>query len=402
MDAKFRTRLAYLCAVVYFASYFTRYGVTVCLAEMLASGDYTKDLLAGCTVGLFITYGVGQLVSGWLGDRMNPMTLMSVGLFVSSLINIAVPFSTGVTVVVLWCVNGFCQALIWPPLSRILKFYYSGKEFLVAVIKVFCGSSLATIILYLISPVFIGSFGWKFVFFLTAAVGIGTTVLWEVRMKSAPDELKKAANSATKKAGGDRKMNGTVIATLALILMATIAVGMLRDGIASWLPVYVMESFNLSSSVSILSGVVLPIFNTICYIATSYVYNYKIKNEMLCASVELGIGAIALVVLMFSYNSVSWLSVLLLALVSGCMSGSNFVLTAVIPARFSQYGGMALIAGITNFAVYVGSAISTYGVSAMSEGGGWGLVMVIWLIVGVVGTLFGFISAIYGKKKNIL
>lgn len=68
-----------------------------------------------------ITYCSGQLLSGVLGDRLNPRRMITCGLLVGALTNMVMPLvhSTALMVVI-WGCNGLALAMIWPPMVKIL------------------------------------------------------------------------------------------------------------------------------------------------------------------------------------------------------------------------------------------------------------------------------------------
>ena len=76
--------LILLSAAVYFSSYLTRLNYSAVLVEMIASEHYTRSAASAALTGLFITYGAGQLLSGYLGDRTKPQLLIFAGLLVSA------------------------------------------------------------------------------------------------------------------------------------------------------------------------------------------------------------------------------------------------------------------------------------------------------------------------------
>ena len=89
------------------------------------------------------------------------------GLAASALMNFAVPLCkspAGITAV--WCVNGFAQALMWPPIVRIFSEYLTPSRYKNATVKVSWGSSLGTIAIYLCAPVCVTLWGWRSLFIL--------------------------------------------------------------------------------------------------------------------------------------------------------------------------------------------------------------------------------------------
>lgn len=98
------------------------------MAEMIASGILKKESAGMIGTSLFFTYGVGQLVSGYLGDKIRPEKLIACGLFVTALCNVLMPFTAEVALLcVIWGINGFAQALLWPPMVKLMSEYLSEK-----------------------------------------------------------------------------------------------------------------------------------------------------------------------------------------------------------------------------------------------------------------------------------
>ncbi len=142
------------CVAAYFVSYITRINYGTVLLEIVNSEGITKMSASMAVTGSFVTYGIGQLISGWLGDRIKPRYLMFIGLMVSAGMNVCVPlFSRPAAMLVFWCINGFAQALMWPPMVRLLSDYLDQDTYKKSCVWVGWGSSAGTIFLYLFAPV---------------------------------------------------------------------------------------------------------------------------------------------------------------------------------------------------------------------------------------------------------
>ena len=76
----------------------------------------------------------------------------------------------------------------------------------------------------------------------------------------------------TNDAKNAQKAPSYVILPLILIRIVIIIQGALRDGVTTWMPSYISETYKLGSAVSILTGVVLPIFSILCFELTSFIY----------------------------------------------------------------------------------------------------------------------------------
>ena len=142
-----------ICTLAYFASYFSRKTFAVVMANMLEENVITKEVGGYIGAALFIFYGLGQLISGFLGDKLQPKKLMFTGLMISAVCNLLLPLMpSGALMVPVWAINGFAQALLWPPIVRILADNLSHEKYVTANLVVTCGAHVSTIVLYLYAP----------------------------------------------------------------------------------------------------------------------------------------------------------------------------------------------------------------------------------------------------------
>ena len=79
---------------------------------------------------------------------------------------------------ILWAINGFAQAMMWPPIVKILVSKCNEAEYTYAMIRVSWGSSLGTILVYLTAPLVIKVFGWEGVMIASAVLGASVAVIW--------------------------------------------------------------------------------------------------------------------------------------------------------------------------------------------------------------------------------
>ena len=69
-----------LCTAVYFTSYLTRQNFGAIITELVAATDITREQAGAVSTAQFFTYGVGQLISGFIGDRIPPRRLIVIGM----------------------------------------------------------------------------------------------------------------------------------------------------------------------------------------------------------------------------------------------------------------------------------------------------------------------------------
>ena len=384
---------ALLLMVVYTASYLTRINFGAVVLEMAQDTGWSNELLSMALTGSFITYGVGQLISGALGDRFQPRNLVLIGLTVSGIMNAAIPFChTAAAMTVIWCINGFCQSLLWPPLVKFMVSMFSAQEYPRVTMLVALGSPIGTMLVYLAAPLWIGFWGWQSVFWICALCGWAVALLWFVRAPRIETQQRRSDLPAESKGSFFSPM-------LLMILLAILMQGTLRDGVATWMPSYVSESYGLGSQASIFTGVLMPLFSIGCYQASSMVYRRFPGNPPLCAGGFFGVAAVSSLLLVLVAGKYVLGSVFFMALLTGCMHGANLMLIGMIPAFYRQSGRVSFVSGLLNACTYVGSALSTYGVAWLSERAGWSAALHTWAVCALLGFAFCMCSAPLWSRK---
>ena len=372
-DRRTVRQVSLLIAVTYLVSYLTRVNFGAVILEMVRSTGFEKSSLSAAITGAFITYGAGQLISGWCGDHMQPRTLILAGLLASSLLNVLIPFcASPAAMTAVWCVNGLAQAFLWPPLVRLMACLFSGEDYRRATVWVHWGASCGTILLYLLSPLLISLGGWQLVFRFSAACGIAMALVW----LRSPLRAGAAAGSVQSEKASVASLLLTPL-MLALILVI-IFVGALRDGVTTWMPTYIGETYQLGSGAAILTGVVMPLFGIACQQIASLIYRRYPSPPLSSLLISVVSLISALMILLAAGRSTAF-SVLGAAALTGSMYGMNMILIGLLPANFRNTGSVSTISGILNACVYIGSALSTYGFARLSEAAGWNAVALLWL-----------------------
>ncbi len=379
--------LAFLFAITYMISYITRINYGAIIVEMESATGFSKSMLSLAVTGSFITYGVGQVISGIIGDRISPKKLVSYGLCVTVLMNLFIPLcQSPYLMCAVWCVNGFAQSFMWPPIVRLMTVLLSAEDYKNVTTKVSWGSSCGTILVYLLSPILISFFGWKSVFWVSALFGFIMVFIWN-KYSYEVGIVKKQKSEQTVVA--DKKYN-LLTPLMIFIMVAIVLQGMLRDGVTTWMPSYIKDTYNLGNEISILTGVVLPIFSIFCFHVSAKLYIKKFTNPITCAAVFFGLSAVsALGIYLFTGTS-AVCSVIFSALITGGMHGVNLMLICMLPQFFEKSGKVSTVSGVLNSCTYIGSALSSYGIAFLSEKFGWTFTLLVWLLVAALGMVICF------------
>ena len=377
--------VVFLFTMTYMVSYMTRINLGAVITAIVEDTGMTKTMLSAAVTGSAITYGVGQVISGWIGDRVSPKKLVFLGIMVSVLMNTLLIFCRDhIQMTAVWCVNGLAQAFLWPPLVKLMVALFDTYEYQRATTMVSWGSSFGTIIIYLLSPAVIMVSGWRMLFVITASAGAVMALCWLKFCKEPSFERPSRKPVYTP---GQKREKGMFTPLLIAIMVAIMLQGALRDGVTTWMPSFISETFSFGSEIAILSGVCLPVFSIFSFRAALWIYERKPGNPVRCAGWIFAVGAAAALLLTFVCKGSPIASIGCMALLTGCMHGVNLLLICMVPPFVQRNGNVSTVSGVLNSCTYVGSALSTYGIALLSESAGWQVTAFVWFGIAALGAV---------------
>jgi len=298
-------------------------------------------------------------------------------------------------------INGFAQAMMWPPIVRIMVANFDGEEYGSAQIFISWGTSLATILIYLIAPLIILVSSWKVVFLVCGTVGLIGCVSWGLQKGRISVETPILAEDGAPEKKQTMHFPAFAIFPIILIALGVMLQGMLRDGVTAWMPSYLAEVFTFGNSTAIFCTVILAIFSGIAFTVVGAIYKKWFKNEVFCACFVFLTAALCSLVLFFFFEGGgAILAIAMMALITGCMHGVNLMLVSHVPKRFRKYGNISTVSGTINACSHVGAAIFTYGIALLSEKIGWRWTVGVWFMIATVGAILCLIAAKKWKKMT--
>ena len=172
------------------------------------------------------------------------------------------------------------------------------------------------------------------------------------------------------------------------LMIPVLAQGMLRDGVSTWVPTYLTETFILSPDFAVGISVLLPVMNLAAPYTAHFLYRKFFHNELITAALFFALTTLFSLAFLLWGSSNVWVGILLFAIITTCMEAANTLLVTILPLRFARFGKPASMSGFMNFLTYAGSAISTFGVGALVEHFGWGIALPVWCALAGIGFLF--------------
>ena len=368
---------------------------------------WTKAQAGLIATGFFTTYGLGQLVNGYIGDRLSPKIMVAAGLAFSGLVNIFFPLMpSSAAATVLWCVNGFAQSMIWSPLVRQLSEWLPPEKRLRACANMNSTVPVGTLAVYGMSAGLVYLGNWKLVFIVSGSLLMIMAAIFLLGITKLEKHLEPTDEIVpeVKKDQPVKHMSMWKLALLSAMPLCFVGLfmqGMLKDGVTTWIPTFLEENFGLTSAASILCTTVVPIINLGGVYLASWLNRRLFRNEILEAAVFFLAACGTLALLAFLPVSSAVFSLILLAATTTLMMGINTLMASMMPSYYVHYGYCSTATGLFNAAAYIGCAVSTYGNGAIVERFGWNSIMYCWCIAAVVGVIAcGFAAKKWKKFRS--
>lgn len=383
IDGSQRTKkLFWLCWMTYMVSCLGRFNYAAAMAELIDTQGYSKAAAGAVGTAMFVVYGICQLATGWIGDRVSARRMIAFGLFGSAAVNVVMGcVSTQRVMLVLWMLNGVFQACMWAPVARIFAERLPEEQRKRAFSNAAATIPVAMMLIYAMAALSIRYASWRFVFWIPALSMLSAACIWLPQCAALERGMSKhvvqqSAHIAAK-APGLRAM--LLPSGMLFIAFASFSLGLLKDGIQAWIPTFLTENFGLTTSVSTAASLLLPLCNIAGVILTRWFIANHIHNELRGAAVCFGIALAGLSMLIWIQTVSGVVSFLLLTVASTAMIGASILLINLVPMRFGIWGRAGTMTGILNCCAYGGSAVSSFGVGAVAQRAGWGAAILFWL-----------------------
>ncbi len=402
----------------YAVNYLCRKNFSVCIADMVQDQVITELAAGRMMTAFFAVYGAGQLINGFLGDRLNPKWMIAGGLAGSGLINLLLPLSSSsVVLTILWCLNGLFCSMLWGPVIRCMGDYLIESHRLKYAAWLSATIPVGQNLCYLLSAAILKAASWRLVYPICGLTNVAYALIWlcvlrasrgyltEVSQANHAAPTPSAAEAASASSSAPQKAPIMPLRSLLLSsgiflgILAMLMNGMLKDGVTDWTPTLLGDTFGLSSSLVSLVMTLLPILSLIGVWLANVLLKW-LKNEFASSAVLFGISLLSMTLLIFFVSGNAILTTSLIALSAGAMLGVNNLLLTFIPLHYAPHGRASLATGLLNSFGYAATALSGLLVGILQSASSWKQILLFWTIIALSGLILSVISAHPWEKES--
>lgn len=393
--------LIFLCWAAYTVAYVGRLNYNASMVEILSQMDTTKEAAGTVSSFFFFAYGAGQLINGLLSKKYNTKYSVTIALAASSIINLAMTFCQGIDdMKYLWFFNGVFQSILWSSLIKTLSDNLADSKLSKAVMVMSTTVATGTFAAYGLAAFFsYMSFNWTTIFYVASILVGVVAILWFVGMSTIKKERVK--NEITEiRTKNKLSFKPVFVISIGVILISAVTNGFIKDGITTWVPSILKEEFGVSSSLSIIVTLLLPVLS-IFGTSIVNVLHKKQKDENALNGIFYFITIIFTVLIILTLNLKSVpITLILFGCIACLMSAVNNVITSIVPLYSRDKIDSGFSAGLLNTFCYVGSTLATSMLGKIADTKGWNDVFICILIFTAVSFVLCLMSAVLNDKAK--
>ncbi len=403
-------RIFFGCFLAYATAYVARLNLSAALPDLSASMDLTDAQSGMFQTGFAFIYACGQLVNGSLADRISARKYILAGMLASAACNALVGSAQSYGVLLLgWCLNGVAQSMLWTPIVKLMATWYHGHSRN----RVSFGMSMTLVVGHLaawaISGYMATLFGWRMSFFIPAAVIGGMSLIAFAILRDQPKTPEEAGAEPEEQAAhaSEAKPTSSVMPIptmlfrtgLLFILICCVTNGFVRDGVIPWAPTIIGTLSGGASGNSVLVSLIIPVLNLIGVLLGRRIYNMIDYNARRCTALLMAACSVLAILILAGSRSM-FICALLLGMTCAATYGVNPMLTTLIPMEYDRAGRVALLAGVVDCFIYLGSSLAGIATGLLSDSAGWNAVFVVWCATAAAGTVMAFVS-LRDRKRTL-
>ncbi len=394
---------------VYAILYFGRVNVSAALPDIGADLNIGKDLLGLFGTGFFITYALGTLINGRLGDLLSPKRVIFWGLVGSALLNLAFGLTNLFwALLTIWCLNGLFQSTGWGPVLRLLSNWLTPDQRR-RISGVFASNFVAgNAGAWLLTGWVITRFNWHVAFWISAIILGFSAIFWHFTIHDDPAEAGYPSVNPIKTTQSNEAVTLKTIfqglnhnfQTFWPLAIAAFGIGFCLVALFIWTPTYFFEEGGLTIGQSANVSTLIPIAGILGTILIGwYVGKFQKENESYSLMiVMLGLAGLYLLQLTLPQNLL--VNATIFMIIGGLIYGATSLLLSVLPMTLGNQAGASSLAGHLDFFTSMGGSLSGWGVGIILENANWNSVFIVFSAVSLFSAFFIFVSQKRNSQKD--
>lgn len=390
--AKRAALLGGLCSVSYLVVYVARNILGTVSPQMIEQGLFATEQIGTLSSAFFITYAIGQLINGIIGDRIRAKYMLGFGMILAGLCNLlfAALSAQMAAATILYAMFGFFLSMIYGPMTKVIAENmtptYATRCSVGCEFAAYFGSPLAGVLA--------GFLAWQAVFTagsgLLLLMGAICLLCFTVFEKKRLIEYRRFC-ADTQKTGGIRVLLQNQIVRFTLIALVT---GVIRTAVVFWLPTYLSQHLGFSAGYSALIFTVATLIISLAPFLS--VFGYELLGQRMNLTIFLCFTVSAFGFLMvYLCRQPVWNIAFLVLAILGSNGAASMMWSRYCPS-LRDTGMVSSVTGFLDFASYMAASASSAIFANSVAVIGWSRLILVWLAI----MLFGMTISVPLSGKN--
>jgi phosphoglycerate transporter family protein len=388
-----RVRVMYATTGGYAIFYLVRSNMSMATKSITDEFHFSNTQWGEVLSAATVVYGISKFLSGVIGDQANPRYLLGIALLLSALVNLV--FGLGASLgffAGFWALNSLFQGVGVPPCTRLLTYWYSPREIGRAWGIWNSSHQIGGAVIAVWAGYLVTHFGWRAAFWAPSIVAIAGSFWLMNRLTDSPESMglppievykEQAARPADAPSVPFREIFRRHILSNTWVWVVSVAnffVYVVRIGILSWAPKYLVEAkgFTLvQAGFSLSAFEVAGIFGAY---ASGWLSDTVFKGRRGPVSAGFMLCLIAFTLALFAVPNGHVMTMTALFCALGFFVYGPQMLVAVAAADFATKVASATAVGLTGLFGYLGAAFCGLATGILVDRYGWNGAL--WLYAG--------------------
>ncbi|MBE5868862.1 MAG: MFS transporter [Lachnospiraceae bacterium] len=367
-----------VCYLAYTSIYIGRLNFSMASPGLKESFVLTQEQVGMIGSVFFVVYALGRVVNGYIGDRVSPWIMMSLGLLIAGASNLLIGFLPPfIGILLLWGSNAYAQSMLWSSLTRTVSEIYEYEKAKKMMSYMISSVAAGNILAILVCTGIIGSLGLSFAFIVPGAILLVfclAVLLTVSRVKCKPVQ---SNHLPMKELVKDKRIHSVALPTLFH--------GMIKDNISLWMTLFFMAQYNIDLEASAYFILLIPVVGLAGRMAYPFICRFYKEREYKIASHGFLVCIVAALLLLIKVPPI--VAMIALSLIYAAVSIINGVFLSAFPLQFAATGNQASVSGIMDFFNYFGAAVGSLVFGFITEHFGYSSMFLTYALVSVISVI---------------
>lgn len=381
MKMKNKSIIFLIAYLAYTSIYVARLNLSIASPELIASNVLNVAQVGFMGSAFSVIFAIGRFINGALSDRVPPYVMISSGLALAGISNIAISFLPPVWGIILfWGVNAFAQSMLWSSVLCIVSTLYDEETAKKKTSYMVTSVATGNIIGIILNTYIVTKIGVSFAFIIPGAI----TLIMSTFILLSSSKIKPVRAEGKKHISIAKLLENKSIRTMFSPAMLH---GVMKDNISLFMAVYFVDTFGIDLEKSAYFVLFIPAVGFVGRMI--YPFFYKVcKNNEHKVSVFAFISCAVFAVPLCLKGVSPVLAAVCLSMIYAAVSVINTSILSIYPIRFVKTGNVASVSGIMDLATYMGAGLSGFIYGIVIKALGYVPMYISWAVISTVSILF--------------